>query len=156
MRSLNRYQIAILLAGLVVVTWGALFLVYDYRSPVSHFLRGVGTVDLDGWSAYDLDLQCVRLEEPHITPVTTAQSAAVLAQKAHPTGYVREVRLVTFRDTCSKGGPRLAWAVAFAWPVDSFGPLPTGEPPRGIVLVDAVTGKLIANHVEGQPEPSPS
>jgi hypothetical protein len=156
LRGLSRYRTVALVIALAVVTWSALFLVYDYRSPVSQFVRGVGTVQLEGWSAYDLDLQCVRLEATDGLPVTTAQNATVLAQKAHPDGYVREVLLVSFSDTCKKGNVKLAWAVAFAWPVDSYGPLPTGGRPRGIVLVDAVTGKVIANHVEGQPSVSPS
>ena len=156
MRWLRRHQTAILLVTLVVVTWGALWLVYDYRSPVSQFLRGVGTVQLEGWSAYDLNTQCVRLEATNEAPVTTEQNAAVVAQKAHPDAYIRQVLLVSYRDTCKGGDAKIAWAVAFSWPIDSYAPLPTGAPPRAIVLVDANTGKIIANHAERQPAPTPS
>ena len=155
MRELRRHTTAILLVVLVAVTWSALFLAYDYRSPVSQFLRGVGTVQLEGWSAYDLDTQCVRLEATDAGPVTTEQNATQVAQKAYPDAYVREVLLVSFRDTCKGGDAKLAWAVAFTWPIDSYAPLPTGPIPRAVVLVDAVTGKIITEHTEG-PVASPS
>ena len=155
MRELRRHTTAILLVVLVAVVWTALFLVYDYRSPVSQFIRGVGTVQLEGCSAYDLDTQCVRLEATDGGPVTTEQNAAQVAQKAYPDAYVREVLLVSFRDTCKGGNPRLAWAVAFSWPIDSYAPLPTGPMPRAIVLVDALTGKIITAHSAG-PVATPS
>jgi hypothetical protein len=155
LRELRRHQTAILLVLLVVVTWSALFVVYDYRSPVSQFMRGVGTLQVEGWSAYDLDMQCVRLVATDAAPVTTEQNAAALAQKAFPDAYVGEVVLVSFHDTCKGGDPKLAWAVTFSWPIDSYAPAPTGALPRAIVLVDALTGKIIANHSVG-PVASPS
>ena len=150
MRWLSRHQIPVLVVLLVVMTWGALWVVYDYRSPVSQFLRGVGTVQLEGWSAYDLDTQCVRLEEADGTPTATAESASQVARKSYPTGYVREILLISYRDTCSGAAPRLAWAVAMAWPVTANPVGSTGAPPRAMVLVDAKSGKLIVGHAEGQ------
>lgn len=154
MRWLIRHQLLVLLFLLVAATWGALWVVYDYRSPVSQFLRGVGTVQLEGWSAYDLDAQCVRLEDagPALgTPTATAATAGQVASNAFPSGYVRQILLVSFRDTCTGAAPRLAWAVAIAWPETARLPLPSGGPPRAIVLVDAVTGTFIVSHAEGQP-----
>jgi hypothetical protein len=150
LRWLSRHQIPVLVVLLVVMTWGALWVVYDYRSPVSQFLRGVGTVQLEGWSAYDLDTQCVRLEEADGTPTATAESAGQVARKSYPTGYVREIVLVSYRDTCSGAAPRLAWAVAMAWPVTANLVGPTGASPRAMVVVDAKSGKLIVSHAEGQ------
>lgn len=155
MRELRRHLTAILLVLLVIVTWTALFLVYDYRSPVSQFMRGIGTLQVEGWSAYDLDMQCVRLEATDGQPVTTEQNATQVAQKAYPDAFVRQVMLVSFHDTCKGGDPKLAWAVIFSWPIDSYAPAPTGPLPRAIVLVDALTGKIIANHPVG-PVATPS
>lgn len=148
---LRRHQIQVFLVLLVVVTWSTLWIVYDYRSPVSQFLRGVGTVQLAGWSAYDLDTQCARFEEADGTPNATAETAGQVARKTYPTGYVREILLVSFRDTCSGAAPRLAWAVAVAWPVTRNLASPSGSPPRAIVVVDAKSGKLVVSHVQGQP-----
>ncbi|MFI5259142.1 MAG: hypothetical protein ACHQ01_05975 [Candidatus Limnocylindrales bacterium] len=149
MHWLSRHQTAVLLVGLVVAIWGSLWLVYDYRSPVSQFLRGLGTVQIEGWSAYDLDVVCVRIEPATDVPKATPDVAAQIARKAFPTGYVREVLLVSLKDTCHGGGPRLAWAVDMAWATSIYG-TPVGGPPRAIVLVDATTGNLIASHAEGQ------
>ncbi len=152
MRWLSRHQTAVLLVSLVVVTWGALWLAYDYRSPVSQFLRGVGTVQLEGWSAYDLDAVCVRLEAANGTPSATADTAIQLARKTYPNGYVREALLVSLHDTCTGGDPTLAWVVAMAWPESAVGPAPSaGSQPRAIVLVDAITGKLMSTHAENLP-----
>jgi len=140
---------------MVAATWGALWVVYDYRSPISQFLRGVGTVQMDGWSAYDLDTVCVRLEPATGTPTTTAENAIEVARSAYPGGYIREVLLVSFHDTCN-GGERLAWAVAVSW-TGPRAPAPTGGPrPRAIVLVDASSGQLMASHAEHAPAVSPS
>jgi hypothetical protein len=149
---LRRHQLVVLLIVLVTLTWGALWVVYDYRSPVSQFLRGVGTVQIEGWSAYDLDAQCVRLEDAVGTPAATAETAGQVASSAFPSGYVRQILLVSFRDTCTGAAPRLAWAVAIAWPVATRVPSPSGGPPRAIVLVDAVTGTFIVSHAEGKPQ----
>lgn len=151
MRWLRRHQTVVLLVLLVAAIWGSLWVVYDYRSPVSQFLRGVGTVQLSGWSAYDLDTQCVRLEDANGTPTATAEAASQVAHKAYPSGFVREILLVSFRDTCSGAGPRLTWAVAIGWPLALDVASPGGGPRRAIVLVDAGTGKLIVSHAEGQP-----
>jgi hypothetical protein len=141
----------VLLVLLVAAVWGSLFIVYDYRSPVSQFLRGVGTVQLEGWSAYDLDTACIRLEEADGTPSTTSVAAAQVAAKAYRTGYVREVLLVSFHNTCTGSDPQLAWAVAVAWQVTPEIALATAAPPRAVVIVDARTGAVILQHLEGQP-----
>jgi hypothetical protein len=151
LRWLSRHQAPVLLVLLVVAVWGALFVVYDYRSPVSQFLRGVGTVQVAGWSAYDLDTQCVRLEDARGTPTASAETAGQVARKAYPSGFVREILLVSFRDTCSGAGPRLTWAVAIGWSLALDVASPGGGPRRAIVLVDAGSGKLIVSHAEGQP-----
>jgi hypothetical protein len=152
LRWLRRHQAIVSLVVLVAAVWGALFVVYDYRSPVSQFLRGVGTVQMEGWSAYDLDAQCVRLEAGTATPVATPDGAIVVASKTYAGGYVREIALVSFHDTCSGANPRLAWAVDMAWTTTSRAAATTaGSQPRAIVLVDAITGKLIVSHAEGLP-----
>lgn len=151
---LRRHQLVVLLVVFVAVAWGALWVVYDYRSPISQFLRGVGTVQIEGWSAYDLDTQCVRLEDagpvPALPPATAA-AAGQAASAAFPSGYVHQILLVSFRDTCTGAAPRLAWAVAVAWLLPSDAPSTSTGPPRAIVLVDAVTGTLIVSHAEGRP-----
>ncbi len=138
----------------MVATWGALWLVYDYRSPVSQFLRAYGTVQIDGWSTNDLDVAV------HSTGAGRRHAPGRgrcrdRGSRARPTpgGYVREVLLVSLHDTCNGADPRLAWAVAMAWATSSYAPtLPTGESgPRAVVLVDADTGKLIVSHAEGLP-----
>ena len=73
-----------------------------------------------------------------------------MARKSYPTGYVREILLISYRDTCSGAAPRLAWAVAMAWPVTVNLVGSTAAPPRAMVLVDAKSGKLIVSHAEGQ------
>jgi hypothetical protein len=150
---LGRHQTGVLLVLLVAGIWGALFVAYDYRSPVSQFLRGVGTVQLEGWSAYDLDTLCIRLEPAYVAPVTDAAGAMEVARKTYNGLYVRVAMLVSLHDTCNGSQPRLAWAVALAWAASSDAPaLPAaGSPRRAIVLVDAVTGQLIVSHAQGQP-----
>ena len=147
MRWFSRHQTVVFVIVLAFATWGVLWLVYDYRSPVNQYLRAFGSVQIDGWSYNDLDSLCVRLEPANGTPTATAESAGKAAAKAYPAGYVREILLVSFRDTCSGAHPLLAWAVAVSWPAtvdEQSGP--TDYSPRAIVLVDAKTGTLIASH----------
>ncbi len=151
MHWLRRHQTAILLLVLVAAIWASLWVVYDYRSPVSQFLRGIGTVQVEGWSAYDLDVVCVRLEPPSDPPKTQPDDASQIARKAYPSGYVREVLLASLKDTCRGGDPRLAWAVDVAWMAGAGTTTSPGVQPRAIVLVDAMTGKLIASHAQSQP-----
>jgi hypothetical protein len=147
LRWLSRHQTGVLLVALVVVTWGALFVAYDYRSPVSQFLRGVGTVQLEGWSAYDLDTLCVRLEATQASPRTTVETAVQVARKAFPDGEIREILFVSLHDTCRGGEPRLAWVVAMTRVAPDAEALPAGAPQeRAVVLVDAATGEEIAGH----------
>lgn len=148
MHWLSRHRTVVLLLALVVATWVSLWVAYDYRSPVSQFLRGIGTVQIDGWSAYDLDSVCVRLEPATSVPKTGPDAAAQLARKTYPTGYVREVVLVSLKDTCHGGDPRLAWAVDLAWAGGIGSTMPSTALPRAIVLVDAVTGQMIASHLD--------
>jgi hypothetical protein len=158
LRWLSRHQTALVAIGIVVVLWASLWLVYDYRSPVSQLLRGFGTAQIDGWSAYDLDTQCIRIEpaRPLHAPATTADAATKAAIKAYPTGYARETLLVSFRDTCSSGGSaKLAWAVSVVWPASEVDPLETGPQPRAIVVVDAATGNVISNRNQRAPIGSP-
>lgn len=150
-RWLRRNQMIVLLVLLVAAIWGSLFLVYDYRSPVSQFLRGIGTVQLEGWSAYDLDVQCIRLEAADGTPATTPADASEIALKAYPTGYVREVLLVSFHDTCNGTNPLLAWAVAVVWQPTAVSALATGAPPRAVVIVDARSGAVLVSHADSRP-----
>jgi hypothetical protein len=84
-------------------------------------------------------------------PPTTALAAGQVASNVFPGGYVHQILLVSFRDTCTGAAPRLAWAVAMAWLVPSGAPSTSTGPPRAIVLVDAVTGTLIVSHAEGRP-----
>jgi hypothetical protein len=155
---LRRHQGIVLVAVLAAVIWGALWVVYDYRSPISQFLRGVGTVQLDGWSAYDLDAVCIRLEPPTGPPGTTAESAIGAAREAYPGGYVRDILLVSYRDSCYGGGSRLAWAVGFAWADPTGAPASTGPRPRAVVVVDADSGQVITSRAEHVPVfiPSPT
>jgi hypothetical protein len=158
LRWLSRHQTAVVIVGLAAVLWGSLWLFYDYRSPVRQIMAGIGTVQFDGWSAADLNLKCVRLEPASGTPATTADAAATAALKAYPGGYIREVLLVSYGNTCAGGHSRLAWAVSFAWAPPGDNPLPTGPKARGIVVVDAATGGVIANQADNAPSyiPSPS
>jgi hypothetical protein len=158
LRWLSRHQTALVVIGILAVLWGSLWLFYDYRSPVSQLLRGIGTAQMDGWSAYDLDMQCIRLEPAHPlrAPATTADAATKAASKAYPTGYPRETLLVSFRDTCAGGNARLAWAVSVVWPAPDDDPLATGPQPRAIVVVDAATGQVVSNHNQRAPVGSPS
>lgn len=130
----------------VAVIWGALFIAYDYRSPVNQFFRGYGTVSVDGWNINDLDALCIRLEPPDGTPVTSAAVAIGVAQNANPGGYAREVLLVSAHDVCGGATPHLAWVVPMAWPIPSRATLAPGSRPRAIVLVDAKTGVLLLSH----------
>ena len=154
-RWLSRHQGLAMLVVLVVVIWTALWVVYDNRSPISQFLRGVGTVQLDGWSAHDLDVVCIRLEPPTGSPKTAAESAIGVAREAYPGGYVRDILLVSYRDSCY-GGSRLAWAVGVAWADPTGGPASTGLRARAIVVVDAASGQVIVNHAEHVPAFNPS
>jgi len=43
MRWLKRHQIPVFLLLLVIATWVALWVVYDYNSPVYQYLKTVGT-----------------------------------------------------------------------------------------------------------------
>ena len=152
MSWLRQHQTAIYLIAVVVVAWSSIWVVYDYRSPVSQFMRGIGTVQIDGWSAYDLDTVCVRLEPAATTPSTKPEDAIAVANKTYPGGYVREVLLVSLHDTCNGAAARLAWAVSMSWADTPAAPVPTnGQRPRAIVLVDAITGKLLDNHAQNQP-----
>ena len=143
MRRLTRPQIVVGLLLMAAVTWGALFVAYDYRSPINQFFRGYGTVPLDGWSINDLDALCVRLEASDGAPKTNAADAIVVAQNANPGGYVRGVLLVSAHDRCGGAAPRLAWVVTIAWPVPTRATIAPGSRPRAIVLVDAKTGALL-------------
>lgn len=156
MRWLSRHQTAVVIVGLAAVLWASLWLFYDYRSPVRQIMVGIGTVQFDGWSASDLNLKCVRLEPATGTPATTVDAAAKAALKTYPGGYIREVLLVTYGNTCTSGPEKLAWAVSFAWAAPHDNPLPTGPKPRGLVLVDAATGEVITNQAESAPSYSPS
>ena len=156
MRWLSRHQTIILVVVLVGVVWGALWLVYDFRSPVSQWFRAYGSAQIDGWSYNDLDAMCIRLEPSDGTPVATVENAGRLALKAYSGGYVREILLVSFVDTCSGAKPRLAWAVTVAWPVALDAAPGAGAVPRAIVLVDAKTGDFIVGRSVGQPRSSPT
>lgn len=150
MRLLRRHQAAVFLVLLVAATWGALWLAYDYRSPFNQWVSGLGTVQIDGWTASELNSVCVRLEPVNIVPPAKADSAIQVAGKTYPGAYVHEVVLVSFHDTCSGASARLVWAVAMDWAGSAAAALPTGaSPPRAIVLVDAATGTLLANHDVG-------
>jgi hypothetical protein len=148
-RWLRRHQTAVGFLSLLVFVWVAAWMVYDYRSPVSQFLRGIGTVQMDGWSAYDLDTQCVRLEAASVPPTTAPEAAIAVANKKYPGGFIREVLLVSFHDSCTGSPARLTWAVSMSW-ADLPGTAAGGSQPRAIVLVDAISGQLIAGHIEGQ------
>jgi hypothetical protein len=151
MHWLKRHQGAVGVIVVVAFAWATIWVVYDYRSPISQFLRGIGTVQVDGWSAYDLDTQCVRLEAAQAAPGTTPDVAISVANRVYPGAYVREVLLVSFHDTCNGGPAKLAWAVSMSWTDAPGNPLPTGgSRPRAIVLVDAFSGGLIASHAQGQ------
>jgi len=141
--------------GLIALLWVSLWLVYDYRSPVRQFLTGVGTVPFDGWSAWDLNMQCVRLETASGTPATSAEAAGQAALKAYPGGYIREILLVTYSNTCTGGHSRLAWAVSMTWAPPSDNPLPTGPKPRAVVVVDAASGRVVTGHSQYAPSFSP-
>jgi hypothetical protein len=145
---LSRHQTSVLLVALVAAVWGALFVTYDYRSPISQFLRGVGTVQLEGWSAYDLDSLCIRLEATPDVPRTTVENAIEVARKAFPDGDIREILFVSLRDTCNgTTAPRPAWVVAMTQAgVDPAALLNGESPARAIVLIDAATGVEIARH----------
>jgi hypothetical protein len=147
MRWLKGHQAAIFLVLLVFATWAALWVVYDYRSPVYKYLKGVGAEQIDGWSAPELDLLCLRLEPADANPPVKPEAATLTARRAYPDGYVRQVVLVSARDTCNAGYPKLAWAVSMAWPRNGLDPLPSGiSPSRAILVIDAVSGATIANH----------
>ena len=151
-RWLRRYQLPIFLALLVVATWGSLWLAYDSRSPINQYAKALGTVQIDGWKAYELDALCLRLEPIDVSPPIKPEAAVQTANRAYPAAYVRQVTIVSARDTCG-GGSKLAWAVAMEWPANVLlRPLPSGiAQPKAIVLVDAVSGALISRHEVGLP-----
>jgi hypothetical protein len=149
LRSHQTYIFLIVLAG---VTWGTVWLIYDYRSPVNQYLRAFGSVQIDGWSYNDLDAVCIRLEPANGTPAAAADGAGRMAAKAYPGGYVREIMLVSFHDTCRGSSPQLAWAVSVSWPAAVAAPSGRGNsPPRAIVLVDAKAGTLIVSDAANVP-----
>jgi hypothetical protein len=151
-RWLRLYQLPIFLVLLVGATWACLWLAYDTRSPVYQYAKSLGTVQLDGWKAYELDAMCIRLEPVDVSPPVKPEAAIQMANRAYPAAYVRQVALVSAHDTCS-GGSKLAWAVAMEWPANVLlRPLPPGiAQPKAIVLVDAVSGALISRHEVGLP-----
>lgn len=154
MSLLKRHRLIWLFVGLLLSTLIALFAVYDDRSPFSQFVHGYGTVSVDRWTADDLDGACIRLEPAGGTPLLWADAALPVATRAVPGAQVREVVLVTFRDTCHGGKPRLAWAVVLQWaPAGGSAASPSDltRPPRAIAIVDAISGDLIVSRAEGQP-----
>jgi hypothetical protein len=152
-RWVRRYQLPISLVFLVAATWGALWLAYDSRSPIYQYAKGLGTVQIDGWKASQLDELCIRLEPVDAAPPIKPEAAAQIARKVYPAAYVRQVTIVSAHDTCNGGYPKLAWAVAMQWPANVLlRPLPSGiSEPRAIVLVDGVSGAVITSHEVGQP-----
>jgi hypothetical protein len=148
-RWLRRHQTAIGLIAVVVFAWASIWVVYDHRSPVSQFLRGIGTTRVDGWSLDDLDAVCLRLEPAAAPPTTTAVAAIGVATNTYVGGYIREVALVSMHDTCSGAAARLAWAVSMSWEGLPGVPATNGPGPRAIVMVDAISGKLITSHALG-------
>lgn len=151
---LKSHRLIWLFVGLLLSTLVALFVVYDVRSPFSQFVRGYGTVSVDRWTADDLEAACIRLEPAQGTPLLWAEAAVPVATQAVPGAQVREVVLVTFRDTCAGSKPRLAWAVVLQWAAaggSAASPSTLTRPPRAIVIVDAISGDLIVSRAEGQP-----
>jgi hypothetical protein len=152
MRWLRRHQIPVFLLLLVIATWGALWVVYDYGSPVYQYLKTVGTEPIDGWGAPELNRLCLRFEPAEANAPIKPETAARTARNAYPAAYVRQVVLVSEHDTCNGGYAKLAWAVALEWPRNGLAPLPSGlAPAKGIVVIDAVSGTTIARHVVGYP-----
>lgn len=146
-RWLRTHQIPVFLLLLVLATWGALWLVYDYGSPVYKYLKTVGTEPIDGWSAPELDQLCLRFEPAEGNTPVKPESAAQAARRTYPAAYVRQVVLVSAKDTCHGGYPKLSWAVSMEWPRNGLDPLPSGvSPSRAIVVLDAVSGATIASH----------
>lgn len=146
-RWLRGHQIPVFLLLLVIATWGALWVVYDYNSPVYQYLKTIGTQPIDGWSAPELNLLCLRFEPAEANAPIKPETAAQTARRTYPAAYVRQVVLVSERDTCNAGYPKLAWAVAMEWPRNGLAPLPSGlSPSRAIIVIDAVSGSTIANH----------
>ena len=151
---LKRHRLIWLFVGLLLSSLVALFVVYDVRSPFSQFVRGYGTVSVDRWTADDLEAACIRLEPAQGTPLLWADAAVPVATRVVPGANVREVVLVTFRDTCNGSKPRLAWAVVLQWAAagdSAASPSALTRPPRAIVIVDAISGDLIVSRAEGQP-----
>jgi hypothetical protein len=152
MRWLSRHQGIVFLFGLVVATWVALFLVYDYRSPVFQFLKGIGTVQVDGWKASELDALCIRLEPSLAQPTVLPDAAVALAHKAYPNASVRQITVVSLRNSCTDTGPRVAWAVSMEWLPANGAPVPSNLLlPHAIVLVDGYSGALISSQAIGLP-----
>jgi hypothetical protein len=151
MQLLKRHWLIWLFLGLCLSTLVALFVVYDRRSPFSEFMRGLGTVQVDRWTAAELDAVCIRLEPALGTPAIWADAALPVATKAVPGASVRQVVLTSFRDTCNGGDPRLAWAVVMQWAAtadNTASPALPTHPPRAIVIVDATSGDVIASQAD--------
>jgi len=150
MYLLRRHRLVWLFIGLSLSILVALFVVYDRRSPVSQFVRAYGTVAVDRWTADELDSVCIRLEPAQGTPLYWADSALSAAAKALPGAHVRQVVLVSFRDSCGGGESRLVWAVILQWTAsgDTADAGVTSavvtRDPHAIVLVDAMGGNVIA------------
>jgi hypothetical protein len=152
MRWLSRHQGVVFLLGLVVATWVALFLVYDYRSPVFQFLKGIGTVQVEGWKASELDALCIRLEPSLAQPTIVPDAAVALARRAYPNASIRQVTVVSVRNTCVDGDPKVAWAVALEWLPANGAPVPAHlSLPHAIVLVDGYSGVVISSQAVGLP-----
>ena len=152
MRWLSRHQGVVFLVGLVVATWVALFLVYDYRSPVFQVLKGIGTVQVEGWKASELDALCIRLEPSLAQPTILPEAAVALARRAYPNASIRQVTVVSVRNTCVDGDPKVAWAVALEWLPANGAPVPAHlSLPHAIVLVDGYSGAVISSQAVGLP-----
>lgn len=146
MHWMKRHQTAIGLLAVVAFAWASIWVVYDHRSPVSQFLRGMGTTKVEGWSLDDLDAVCLRLEPATTPPSTTASAAIDVANNVYTGGYIREVLLVSMHDTCTGAVAKLAWVVSMSWSGLPSIPVTSGPGPRAIVMVDAISGEMITSH----------
>jgi hypothetical protein len=146
---MKRHQTVISFFAVIVFAWASIWVVYDHSSPVSQFLRGIGTTRVEGWSLDDLDAVCLRLEPATTPPATTASDAINLANKVYTGGYIREVLLVSMHDTCTGAFAKLAWVVSMSWQGLPDIPPTNGPGPRAIVMVDAITGQMITSHALG-------
>jgi hypothetical protein len=146
---MKRHQTALGFIAVLAFAWVSIWLVYDHRSPVSQFLRGIGTTRVEGWSLDDMDAICLRVEPATTPPSTTASAAIDLANGVYTGGYIREVLLVSTQDTCTGAAAKLAWVVSMSWQGLPGMPATNGPGPRAIVIVDAISGKFIASHALG-------